>query len=148
MRNMKTQHLHDMWSAPDNGRLTSKQFSLRLPVHVAAKLAALAELYPQKTRTQFVADLLTSALDELEANLPLSLGSQVSEEDAFHERQIAEHLNEKYDTSFYVTGARVRYRNLVNQHFKDLEKELGNDAAEIIYPSFGSMSESYFKANY
>ena len=145
---MKTQHLHDMWTAPDNGRLTSKQFSFRLPVHIAAKLAALAELYPQKNRTQVVADLLTAALDDLEANLPLSLGSQISKEDEYHERQIAEHLNEEYEPSFYVSGARVRYRNLVNQHYKELEKELGNEAAEIIYPSLGTMSESYFKANY
>lgn len=145
---MKTQHLHDMWTAPDNSRLTSKQFSFRLPVHIAAKLAALADLYPQKNRTQVVADLLTAALDDLEANLPLALGSQISKEDEYHERQIADHLNETYEQSFYVSGARVRYRNLVNQHFKELEKELGNDAAETIYQDLGAMTESYFKANY
>jgi hypothetical protein len=145
---MKTQHLHDMWTAPDNSRLTSKQFSFRLPVHIAAKLAALAELYPQKNRTQVVADLLTAALDDLEANLPLSLGGQLSEEDEYQERKIAEHLNERYEPSFYVTGARARFRGLANKHYKELEKELGNDAAEIIYPDFGTMTESYFKANY
>lgn len=145
---MKTQHLHDVWTAPDNSRLISKQFSFRLPVHIAAKLAALAELYPQKNRTQVVADLLTAALDDLEANLPLALGSQISEEDEHHERKIAEHLNERYEPSFYVSGARVKYRYLVNKHFKELEKELGNDAAETIYQDLGTMTESYFKANY
>ena len=67
---MKTSHLHDIWAAPDNGRLVSKQFSFRFPVHIAAKIAALAEVYPQKNRTQIVADLLTTALDDLEKNLP------------------------------------------------------------------------------
>ncbi len=28
---MKTLNLHDQWSSPDNSRLTSKQFSFRLP---------------------------------------------------------------------------------------------------------------------
>ena len=64
------------------------------------------------------------------------------------EKQISQHLGEEYESSFYVTGARVRYRNLVNQHYKNLEKELGNEAAEIVYPNLGTMSESYFKANY
>lgn len=145
---MKTQHLHDMWSSPDNSRLTSKQFSFRLPVHIAAKLAALSELYPQKNRTQVVADLLTAALDDLEANLPLALGSKISAEEEYYERDIAAHLNESYESSFHLTGARVRYRHLVNKHFKEFEKELGNEAAEIIYPDFGTMTESYFKANY
>ena len=40
--------LHKVWAAPDNTRLTAKQFSFRLPVHVAAKLSALCETFPQK----------------------------------------------------------------------------------------------------
>ncbi|MBK9521376.1 MAG: hypothetical protein IPO13_07125 [Rhodocyclaceae bacterium] len=53
---MKTSHLHDTWAGPDNARLVSKQFSFRLPVHIAAKIAALGEMYPRKNRTQIVAD--------------------------------------------------------------------------------------------
>ena len=67
---MRTSHLHDIWASPDNTRLVSKQFSFRFPVHIAAKIAALAEIYPQKNRTQIVADLLTAALDDLEKSLP------------------------------------------------------------------------------
>lgn len=47
---MKTAHLHDVWSSPDNSRLVSKQFSFRLPDHIVAKIATLGELYPQKIR--------------------------------------------------------------------------------------------------
>ena len=60
---MKTQHLHDVWASPDNTRLTTKQFSFRFPVHIAAKIAALCEMYPQKNRTHIVADLLAAALE-------------------------------------------------------------------------------------
>ncbi|RTL28978.1 MAG: hypothetical protein EKK47_15015 [Burkholderiales bacterium] len=61
---MKSKDLHSVWSAPDNSRLTAKQYSFRLPVHVAAKLAAMGEMYPNKTRTQIVGDLLSTAIDE------------------------------------------------------------------------------------
>jgi len=67
---MNTKDLHSIWNAPDNSRLTSKQYTVRLPIRVAAQLAALSEMYPKKTMTDLIGDLLTSALDELAENLP------------------------------------------------------------------------------
>lgn len=131
---MKTQHLHDMWSAPDNSRLTSKQFSFRLPVHIAAKLAALSDLYPQKNRTQVVADLLTAAFDDLEKSLPQTLALEISGDDAHYEKMYAEDHGYTYETSFIAGGPRVDYRELVNKHYIALEKELGNETATAIYP--------------
>jgi hypothetical protein len=49
---MKAADLVNLWNAPDNSRLTTKQLSFRLPVHVAAKLPALCDLYPNKNRTE------------------------------------------------------------------------------------------------
>lgn len=141
---MKTQHLHDMWSSPDNGRLVSKQFSFRLPVHIAAKIAALGELYPQKNRTQIVADLLSAALDDLEKNLPQALAQGLSEEEEHYEKLAAEQNGYKYEPSYSLGGARGRFRNLANQHYKDLEKELGNESAEPLY-SIMYISESDIK---
>lgn len=63
---MKASSLHDVWAYPDDTRLTPKQYSFRLSIHVAAMVAALCGLYPQKSRTQIITDLLTSALDDLE----------------------------------------------------------------------------------
>jgi len=131
---MKTQHLHDIWSAPDNSRLTSKQFSFRLPVHIAAKLAALSDLYPQKNRTQVVADLLTAALDDLEKSLPQTLALEVSGDDAHYEKMYAENHGYTYEPSYFAGGPRVDYRELVNKHYIALEKELGNETATAIYP--------------
>jgi len=130
---MNTQHLHGMWSSPDNSRLVSKQFSFRLPVHIAAKLAALADLYPQKNRTQVVADLLTAALNDLEINLPQSLGNPISKEDEKLERMIAENINERYEPFYELSGTRAQFRNLANKHYKELENELGNDKADNLY---------------
>lgn len=142
---MKTQHLHDVWAGPDNTRLVSKQVSLRLPVHITAKLAALLEIYPQKNRTQLVADLLTAALDDLEKNLPQSL-YPVSREEEDEERRITAHLDEDYVPLFHVGGVRARYRNLVNQHYKELEKELGNEEVGDLYEKLTG-SEASLNAN-
>ena len=37
---MNPETLVAFWSAPDNSRLTPKQYTFRLPTHVAAKLRA------------------------------------------------------------------------------------------------------------
>lgn len=67
---MKAAELHKLWTSPDNSKLTSKQYSFRLPVHVAAKIQALCDMYPNKTRTEIVGDLLSSALEEVKQGLP------------------------------------------------------------------------------
>ena len=130
---MKTAHLHDVWTSPDNSRLVSKQFSFRLPVHVAAKIAALENMYPQKNRTQIVADLLTAALENLELNLPVQKGQPLSYEEEQLERQIADYQGYDYEQLYMVNGKREEYRNLVNKFYKELERELGNDKPENIY---------------
>ena len=137
---MKASHLHDVWSSPDNSRLTSKQFSFRLPTHIAAKIAALCEMYPTKNRTQIVADLLTSSLDELERNLPEGLGLLVENQHDFE--RVAEHLGEEYEPVYYLGGAKGRFHELANQHYADLEKELGNEeAGELFAPRHICASE-------
>ena len=144
MTYMKTEHLHDIWSSPDNSRLTSKQLSFRLPVHLAAKIAALCEMYPTKNRTQIVADLLAAALDSLEKSLPEELGGRLSGSDERDARMIADHLGEEYVPMHYLIGERVRFRNLANKHYEEMEKELGNDSPALLYKPI-LVDEDYFK---
>lgn len=135
---MKTNHLHDIWGAPDNSRLVSKQFSFRFPVHIAAKIAALAEIYPQKNRTQIVADLLTVALDDLEKNLPIKLHAVDPEIQKMQDEYYYDH-GMKPEQLFELGGTRGKYRNSCNKHFKLLEEELGNDNPSNLYePIYGS----------
>lgn len=129
---MKTQHLHDMWSSPDNNRLTSKQFSFRLPVHLAAKLAALSEIYPQKNRTQIVADLLSAALDDLEKNLPHML-FEAPEFVQRSQSEAARDLGFDFDTVYELGGSRGNFRALSNKYYSEYEKELGNDSPVKLY---------------
>ena len=117
---MKASDLANIWASPDNSRLTSKQSSFRLPVHVAAKLAALSEIYPQKTKTQMVADLLSAALADLEQGLPSFPGT------FFVEDEVGQPL-------FEATGPAERFRTLTNKHYLELEKELGNESPTPFY---------------
>lgn len=124
---MKASSLHDVWASPDNTRLTPKQYSFRLPIHVAAKIAALCEMYPQKSRTQIIADLLTSALEELELNMPMAAGYPISPEEEHNERWLSNQIGEDYVPLFHMGGARGQFRQLANKHFEALEQELGNE---------------------
>jgi len=109
---MKASELARLWAAPDNSRLTAKQYSLRLPIHVAAKINALCDLYPHKNRTQIVGDLLASALVDLEDALP----SYQADEPFTHDE----------DGPVYETyGPKVEFRRLAEQYEEALEKEVG-----------------------
>ena len=141
---MKTQHLHDVWASPDNSRLTTKQFSFRFPVHIAAKIAALCEMYPQKNRTHIVADLLGAALDDLEKNLPEALGAGLTPQEENDQRMIAKHMGEDYEPLFGLWGARGQFRELANKHYKELEKELGNETPDMLYGEV-LITEKYLK---
>lgn len=119
---MKASELIGSWTTRDNKRLTSKQFSLRLPVHIAARISALCEMFPSKTRTDIMADLLDSALEELEK----SFGHCFSEENI-----------EENEGLIYCpdTGTFGEYAKITNKYFKDLEKELGNDNPGFLLPT-------------
>lgn len=116
---MKSSDLHNVWSAPDNSRITSKQYSFRLPVHVAAKLSALAEMYPQKTRTEIVGDLLSTAIDELAKGMPSYDGKIIGYSPD------GEDLYEQY-------GPNVIFWSLANKYYQELEKEMGNENPQTL----------------
>lgn len=118
---MKASDLVTVWGAPDNSRLTAKQYSFRLPVHVAAKLAALEELYPTRSRTQLVGDLLTAALSEVEKNLPSYATSQWGD------------VTEDGEQLYEAGGMASDYRRLANQHYEVIERDLGNEEPKKLF---------------
>ena len=140
---MKSELLHDLWSSPDNSRLVSKQFSFRLPVHIAAKITALGEMYPQKNRTQIVADLLSTALNELEKNLPYTF---YEADPAVQESQAeaAYHLGFEFETQYVLGGGRAKFRVLSNKYYAEFEKELGNESPIDLYDTYTG-SKDYIK---
>lgn len=110
----KASVLHNFWSQPDNSRLTSKQYSYRLPVHVAAKIAAFCDMYPQKTRTEIVGDLLSTAIEGVISGMPFVAGKPFGTDPETGE-EICEDI-----------GPRSQFWALADKHYKALEREMGN----------------------
>jgi hypothetical protein len=119
---MSFQNLHDDWTRPDNSHLTAKQLSFRLPVHVAAKLAALCELYPSRNRTQIVADLLSLAIDHLEQNMPVELGKPLPDAKTDDGQKV-----------FYGVGVRADFRTAANNCYAAYEEEQGIQQPGTLY---------------
>lgn len=119
---IKPADLHKVWAAPDNTRLTKQQLSFRLPLHVAAKLAALCEMYPEKTRTQLVGDLLSTALEDFERSFPNIKGRKFGTDP------------DTGETLYNDVGPGREYRELANRHYEAMERELGNESPRPLFP--------------
>jgi hypothetical protein len=115
-------NLHALWTRPDNSRVTRTQYSFRLPLHVAAKIEALEKLYPNKTRTEIVADLLSSALADVETSFPFVKGRTLGMIPGTDEEM------------FEDAGPGATFRRVANRRYAELEKELGNDKPQPLYP--------------
>jgi hypothetical protein len=112
---MQIKQLLEEWERTGVAKLTAREYRVRLPVHDAARIAALGELYPRKTEEQLITELLEAALDTLEAALPYRQGERVIAED------------ELGDPIYEDVGPTPRFLALTRQHATRLsgEKEAG-----------------------
>ncbi|WP_220813641.1 pilin assembly protein [Pseudomonas paralcaligenes] len=74
---MKIRELTRHWEQNAKGRLTQSQYHIHLDLESAARLAALAEMYPKRSAEELLAELIGAALEELEASLPYVKGNKV-----------------------------------------------------------------------
>ncbi|MBT8768573.1 pilin assembly protein [Pseudomonas boanensis] len=74
---MKIRELVRHWEQNAKGRLTRSQYNIHLDLESAARLAAIAEMYPKRSVEELIGELLGAALEELEASFPYVKGSQV-----------------------------------------------------------------------
>lgn len=105
---MEPKDLIKVWEAPDHSKLTPKQISLRLPIQVAAKISALCEMYPRKTKTEVIGDLLATALDQFADGLDSEEG---------------EYLFSRPDTGekeYEDFGPKARFYELTNKYLEEL----------------------------
>lgn len=110
---MKTKDLLTIWGAPEPPRLSPKQFSIRLPMLVSAKISALCEMYPKKNKTEIIGDLLTSALDQLENDFPTIQGHQIDNDPETHE------------PLYEDVGIGATFRLFTEKYLREIEKEAG-----------------------
>ena len=123
MEKLSAKDLIKVWSAPDSSHLMAKQWSIRLPILVAAKISALSEMYPNKSRSELISELLSTAIEELYGALPSYSGEQAD---------IDPETGEEY---FYERGQKETFRQLTNRFAKEYEKEAGLDEQKPPYSS-------------
>lgn len=114
---MRPKDLFKAWDDRGSARLTARQYSIRLPIHVAARIAALCEMYPKKTRTDIIGDLLSTALEGIEAALPSTQSRELPDYDV--ERKVSD-LN---------VGPKGQFRALTEKYLQELETELDRQGA-------------------
>ena len=112
---MDTKHLLKTWIGPDNSRLMRNQTSMRLSVHVAAKISALGEMFPQRSKTQIINDLLSKVLDELEIYL--------EDTDPWEESEVG------LET---IATQKSRYQTLVKKYLTEIVASDGGAAVEMM----------------
>jgi hypothetical protein len=131
---MKTNDLVTIWGAPEPPRLTPKQVSIRVPILVSAKISALLDLFPRKTKTDIIGDLLTSALEKLDHELPMTMDPSDEHES----------WPQDGDRCFGYYGMRKDYFELVKKYLREMEKEADvKEPMEFSYPE--AYAESDFK---
>lgn len=105
---MKIRDLTQEWERIAKGRVTRNSYQVRLTVEDAARLAALHEMYPRRCVEDLVTDLISSALEELEASLPYHKGDEVIAWD------------EMGDPLYSDAGPTPRYLELSRRHLQEL----------------------------
>lgn len=108
---MKLRDLVESWEQSAGERRTRRYYEVRLSVHDAAKIAALAEMYPGRSEADLITDLLSVALDEVEAAFPYVQGQRVIAED------------EQGDPVYEDGGLTPRFQALARKHLERLESE-------------------------
>jgi hypothetical protein len=108
---VRFKELLDDWRQSASATRTASEYTVRLPVDDAARLHALAELFPGRTREQLITDLLGAALHEVAASMPYVQGGKVISSD------------EQGDPLYEDVGLTPRFTELTRQFKKKLEAE-------------------------
>lgn len=108
---MKVRDLVKEWDRTASGEMAAEHYSIRLDIEDAARLAALADLYPKRSPEQLLSDLVSAALNDLESGFPYVRGSKVIAED------------EQGDPIYEDVGATPRFLQLSRQHLARLENK-------------------------
>ena len=78
---VKFKALLDHWKKDPPPVRTAREYAMRLPLEDAARLHALAELFPGRTVETLITDLLHAALDEIVAAMPYEPGPKIISRD-------------------------------------------------------------------
>jgi len=97
------------WSKENPPKKTAEHYAVRLTIDDAARIHALADLFPGVDTERVITDLVSAALDEIEAAIPYEAGDEVIREDEFG------------DPVYADAGMTPRFLELVQSHKSALE---------------------------
>lgn len=80
---MRIAELIQRWGQEGRSRTDVRAYSVHLPLRDAARVEALHMMYPGRSDSQLMADLIRAALDELEVAMPYVPGNRVIAEDDY-----------------------------------------------------------------
>lgn len=103
--------LLESWRRSDGERRIPTGVHVHLTRQDAAKIAALHDMFPGCSKEQIISDVISAALDELEASFPYVKGDKVIEED------------DQGDPIFEDVGETPRFKQLAHKHYKRLADE-------------------------
>lgn len=105
---MNFKELLDSWAAQEEPVKTSESYAIHLTADDAARIHALADLFPGVDNERIITDLLSAALERVEAAIPYEPGTKVIREDEFG------------DPVYEDKGMTPKFRSLVKKHRKAL----------------------------
>lgn len=111
---MKIRELAKHWEHTAKGRLTKTGYAIHLDIEAAARLAAIAEMYPKRTPEELLGELIGAALEELEASFPYVQGQQVIATD------------EEGDPLYEDVGPTPRFLALSRRYLEDFSEQQDN----------------------
>lgn len=80
---MRIAELIQRWGTEGHARAAVRAYTVHLPLRDAARIEALHLMYPDRSESQLMADLIRAALDELEVAMPYVPGARIIAEDDY-----------------------------------------------------------------
>lgn len=102
---MNLKELVGRWEDQAHGTLTKDTYTVHLSVEDAARIDALSEMYPKRSKEQLISELLSAALAELESSFPYIQGAEVVSTD------------EMGDPIYSDAGQTPMFLSLTKKHF-------------------------------
>ena len=120
---MSIKELLESWREHAAAPRTARSWAVHLPLDDAARLAALAEMFPGRSPEQLVTELLGKALKELVAAMPYVAGQRVISTD------------EQGDPLYEDVGLTPRFMALARRHYTALSRQAASRGARARKPA-------------
>ncbi len=107
--------------AGNDQRLARRRYSLRLPVELAARVEALVEMFPRKSRPELLRDLLDLGLVEAQR-----VWAGAAATPGYHP--------DTRQPVYLLTGPFAEFHGLTCKHHLAIEQELTRSDPQVTYP--------------